>query len=503
MSKSLDRAVIYAFALSLCGVSINVAAETPIEEVVLEIRPASDPQPALRYTLLPPYSQRTPGNAATVYLRATTIYDQAYDRFSRELDKEEKLDPVVDWLKTKPAELPRAEVQNYLARFDDAWAELAIAARRSYCAWDYPVREQRENLFGILLPEMQTMRGLGRVTALRARLAIADGDFDQAMHALQTGYALARHAAEQPFLVSGLVGIAIAEQMHQQVLAMTEAPGSPNLYWALTALPHPLIDLRGPLELESESVFLMFPELDEARRHALAASSRSGAMSDEDWNSLMQRFLRRFQGNNLFVPDAASEPGSVDLRGAIQSIGMQAYVLTKIGMARERLVGAGRTAEAVEKMSAGEVVLLHTAETYLDLRDDLFKWFYLPYWQARASLEQADNDVAKRCQEREILPLASLLLPAIGNARRAQARGERRLVELQTIESLRYFAAAHGGKFPGRLDQIVDHPALINPMTGQSLVYRVEGKTAILEAIEDAQAAPRRYRIVCAESTAK
>ena len=46
---------------------------------------------------------------------------------------------------------------------------------------------------------------MGGIVALRARLQIAEGKYEEAIASLQTGYGMARQLAEQPFLVSGLI----------------------------------------------------------------------------------------------------------------------------------------------------------------------------------------------------------------------------------------------------------------------------------------------------------
>ena len=55
------------------------------------------------------------------------------------------------------------------------------------------------------------------------------------------------------------------------------------------------------------------------------------------------------------------------------------------------------------------------------------------------------------------------------------------LVRLQTIEALRMHAAANAGKLPGSLSEITLVPIPINPITGQSIIYHLEGETAVLE----------------------
>ena len=58
-------------------------------------------------------------------------------------------------------------------------------------------------------------------------------------------------------------------------------PGAPNLYWALTTLPRPLVNLRNHLEVEQKLVENLIPELTEAE----LARPRT----DAEWTSLLSR----------------------------------------------------------------------------------------------------------------------------------------------------------------------------------------------------------------------
>ena len=87
-------------------------------------------------------------------------------------------------------------------------SQLELAVRRKHCNWDMPLREG--HVFEILLPEVQEFRNLARIVALRARLQMAEGKYADAIASLQTGYGMARQVAEQPFLVSSLIGTTIA-----------------------------------------------------------------------------------------------------------------------------------------------------------------------------------------------------------------------------------------------------------------------------------------------------
>ena len=53
------------------------------------------------------------------------------------------------------------------------------------------------------------MRGLARLVTLQARLAILEGRTDEALHWIETGLVMGRHAARGPTVIQALVGIAI------------------------------------------------------------------------------------------------------------------------------------------------------------------------------------------------------------------------------------------------------------------------------------------------------
>src|SRR5204862_866777 len=66
----------------------------------------------------------------------------------------------------------------------------------------------------------------------------------------KTMFAMSRHMGEHPTIIGALVGIAIASIAIGPLEEMLEQPGCPNLYWALTNLPSPLVPLDRGLEGE-------------------------------------------------------------------------------------------------------------------------------------------------------------------------------------------------------------------------------------------------------------
>ncbi len=148
------------------------------------------------------------------------------------------------------------------------WSRPGSAARRQTCNWEFDLRSEGVEL---LLPEIQNMRSLIRLVALKIRLAVADGKIDEAIDWLQTGYAMARHVSEGPILLQGLVGVSMAVAMTKPLEDIIQAPGVPSLFWALADRPRPFIDLTAAMDGER---FLLEREIPPAPR---ARSARPGA----------------------------------------------------------------------------------------------------------------------------------------------------------------------------------------------------------------------------------
>jgi hypothetical protein len=145
------------------------------------------------------------------------------------------------------------------------------------------------------------------------------------------------------------------------------------------------------------------------------------------------------------------------------------------------MIGRGYTAPQVEAMPVAKVVLLDTLLTYNEFRDEMFKWFAIPWPQAQQRIADAERHLV-RAEHKGAIPLAGLLLPAIGNAYRAQARHERSIAALRVIEAIRLYGASHDARLPDKLDDITQVPIPQDPMTGKPFVYQRTGDRAVLES---------------------
>jgi hypothetical protein len=439
--------------LALAVLAAPAIAQPPKPEPIkLTLPPAAEPVPALKYTLLPELSEKEPGNAVQLYYRA----------FSPEWWSNVRQRAVMEKV-NQAAETPIAELKNsdlrWLTTFH-ALREVDRAARREYCDWDL-ARRLKEDGISLLIPDVQAMREFATFLVVRARLEMAEGRLDKAAYTLRTGFALGRHVGDGPTLVQALVGVAIASRMVAQVEDLMRQPGAPNLYWALTDLPRPFIDLRTALQGEKLWLYGTWPELRDLDNPYLSPPQRE-----------------RLQA----IAEQIVAEGTDSRRGAETRLATIARVAKAYPEAKRALLAAGHKPEEVEALPAIQVVLLPALHDYERLRDDMFKWLALPYPEALPGLERAQR-VMKEAKVRAAgIPIAETFLPATIKVYTASTRLDRRIAALRCVEALRLYAAAHDGKLPPALADVKEVPVPADPMTGKPFEYKLNGDTATISA---------------------
>lgn len=446
----------------------------------LTLHPQAAPRPALRYRLIADAFERLPDNAAIHYLKALGFLEQdpVRDRVrqmfreatakAREQGSELRELPPHVWLITPPEELPRGEVEEYLALLGFQRSMLREAARCETFDMQRNVRET-ENLIGYLLPEMQAMRELARTQSIRCRLAIAEGRLDEAIEITGQQLALARHLGQDDFLVSNLVGIAIAAIAWNDALHLVQHPDAPNLYWALAALPSPLVDMRRSLAVERQFLYQqirVLQEVDETPRPA------------GYWRDFIDRLLPQLGmlAGEFSIPSPEEEPEAA--RAALVAFVAAAYPSAKEYLIHEQ----GLPRDQVEAYPTAQVVFLAMVRFHNYWRDEVFKWMYLPFWQVRSLEVTADVERKLKSAAEQYGWFAmptELLLPAVIATRTAATRGEQNVALLQTVEAIRMYAAVNAGKLPASLDAL-PVPAPVEPFTGKPVDYELLGDRAVL-----------------------
>jgi hypothetical protein len=432
-------------------------SQAPVTKLVLH--PMAAPRPALRYQLLPPLLDRGPGNAAVLYNKVPaerTVFFMEFGKLVEKIEKWQQV-PLGD-----PREKELRKPWESAFRGGSMFDILDQGARCETCDWQLPIRGV--DFYSILLPEIQQTRNFARMLVAKARIEIAEKRFDAAERTLQTGYALGRHVAQGPCFVMSLVGAAITEIMSRDVEDWVQQPGAPNLYWALTWLPRPLVDLRPAIEGEMSSIYLSYPDL---------RNLETAQLSPEQWRRLLDTMVQRVLRWSSSGPTPSLPPSLVSAAAAVR-----AYP-----MAKRALIAWGRPAAEVEAMPVAQVVMIYTMRTYDEMRDDVFKWFAVPYAEGRAGAAQSEKDLSAAFHEgREALPIASMFLPAIQSLHFMAARNDRRIALLRIIEAIRLYGVAHGGQLPDELAEIKEVPIPNDPITGKSFLYQHNYGTAVLES---------------------
>jgi hypothetical protein len=432
------------------------------------------PVPALKYRLLPLDSDLKAGNAVPIYLRLAHEQSDAARKYWTEAPKPWNLLPV--------DKLPRDEARRFVQDHRYLLRQLELGARRRSAEWEYTFDEP--NPIGLLMPDVQQMRGYGPLLNLQARLALAQNDFPAAAHHLETGFAFARHVAAGPTLINKMVGYALAGQFAATVTDFVEVPDAPNLYWALTALPHPLISLRNSVEWEYRMVEMQIPELADLDRPRTA----------EQWDGLLRHV--RTELRNLVMEEGKPKMPKwfpKDCDPAAPAAGSSELAAARAFVAKSKRL----TAAQVEALPPAQVLLLSMSGTYQEDRDAWYLAAYLPYPQARPLLAVNMKHLRDTETSEAHLP-ARLLLPALDRVMARQAALERDLAALRVIEALRLYAAAHDGKLPAKLGDVAEVPIPDDPGTGRPFEYHLDGATATLTSQVQDDPLPKngiRYRV--------
>ena len=276
MRSGVSASFVLVFLIVATTVACSGESALGGEEPALRLLlcPAPPPVPALKYQLLPTMYERRPGNAAVFYGRVKAERTSFFG--NRELwDK-------IDRAQDAPLEEVRS-MEGLLTYEPWVLKDLERAGQCASCDWQYPLAADG---FDTLMPDVTESRRYARLLNAGARKHLALGEFDQAVQTLKVGYALARHTADAPIIVPGLVGLAITDMMSDRVLELAQQPGAPNLYWALTYLPHPFFDVRRVFEGEMLCLGYGLPQLRQAD---------SPVKSLEHWRSQLQTMFQVFE----------------------------------------------------------------------------------------------------------------------------------------------------------------------------------------------------------------
>lgn len=445
-----------------------IAADDGPRVVELRISPAPEPDPALRFRLLPPLEDQIPANANSMLYMAAHLAESANVR-------DELKEELYDWLEWPVQDLAMDNVGELLTAYDAALRYARMAAKHEWCQWDMPIRSEG---FSMLLPSLAKYRILARLFALQARIHIHDahayghyehvsveGKYNQALAELQSGYALARHVGSGETVINSLVGAAMASLMNRQVELWVSRPDSPNLYWALANLPDPFVPYHRAFEYERMLLYLSYPLLRDLENRVLSQAQ-------------CEDLLREFAEVQSLVTGTDERKLTLTHRAMIAAWSAAIYP-----QARQYVLDRGHSEEKVESMRVLQVCLIYSLDRFAHWRDGCAKWWGLPYYQAERGLEAAEKDLGRiHGRMDEGYPFTTLL-PSLARAAFLLNKTDREIRALQTIEAIRMqIALEPGNGLPRSIDEITVAPIPIDPFTGKPFEIAFEEDRIIINA---------------------
>lgn len=453
-------------------------------QVPWKVSPAAEPKPAFRYEFWPRESELKPGSGLLYYFRAVT----------RVLQREGCLKTIRDIANRNVQ--TTAEDRAFIASMESVFEDLQTLAYCEDLSWDHRNRDiQGPRLYYFGLDDVQASRDLARLLMIKARIQLADGDFDGVSKTVLMGNRLAYLVGQGESVIQRLVACAITAMMRAIIEETIQTPGCPNLYWAIATIPLPIVSIRQSVELELDAIHRAFPALRQAQT--------------ADWSeeTAMEQWVQCLKELRALLGSAESQ----DSRQTILAVDYSDFVEP----ARARLRAAGFTEECLEKMPEPSIVMADAAYELDRLADGIRKDILLPGPQNNPltliSLHTAELQETRRLSEElgkdvswnSAADLFAVpLFPSIQQLAAAADRTPIMLRRLMTLEAIRMYAAAHDGQLPNSLPELSPVPAVNAFPTEQPFEFSVEssddGQVATLSGnIPNFPAANHlRFRIV-------
>ncbi|MCC9600272.1 hypothetical protein LOC67_06840 [Stieleria sp. JC731] len=426
----------------------------PPKKSALEVSPASEPNPALRYQLWPSRIELKPGSANLYAARAMVSLQHVEFAWSREAEQNGSEHPFqLDF-----QEGPKLEtIQPYSDAVEQICTELGHLAYCEDQTRDLRIRDERGSaIYMTLLPEIQASRSLAKALRFRIRTLALQRKYDEAIEQLRIGFRLSEYVGDGETVIERLVGNAIASIMCDEIEFMIQQPDCPNLYWALASLPK---DLGDP----AEQAIL---ELNLMQRHMpILEMAEDNDFSDEVWMAQATKMV-------------------VDLKELGRSDFSMVYMLQLLAdnstpSARQSLIDRGMNADVVNQMSKIRAVLLNANYEITEQTDALQKGFLLSEPERQSVLKVSEADFAEwrnKNPQNIASILTGLLLPAVTAVNQSGVRTQLRLRRLMAVESIRNHAAIEG-QLPESLQAVADLPVPNDPYTGASFDYSVDNES--------------------------
>lgn len=431
----------------------SVADETPKPPrvVKLTLSPSAPGSPALKHSLLIEPQERTPGNAAPLYYQAILAYQDHPTRRKWELAENKS---IQKWSEGPCNREVRDELHGWLKELPtDALRYIREATRRERCDFEHRRAElamARDMEVGIHEIKLWP---LARMVRYQARVDIADSKFMDARESLRQLYQMALDASSDPEITAAMRGVSFVSYANEEIVHWIGSEGSPNLYWPLTTIPQPFIDVRPICVRQVRTLETLLAPLKDCE---------TAQRSNEEWLKLI--------GEVAAETDSQGEVAANSDRIASTA----ALVKLHFATAKERLVDNGYDVEKLNRIPPAQVVAIYMTRSLREVTDEFLKGVYLPTEQVDPYYKAFDERIGKELdllgRYHEVLPVARLFMPAVHTALIAQTRVELEFAGLRTLEAIRAHMAETGA-LPEKLEEIKVVPLPANPITHQPFGY--------------------------------
>ena len=299
------------------------------------------------------------------------------------------------------------------------------------------------------MPEFRSLRMLAAALQVRFRGEVARKDFDAAIVTAKTMFAFARHLGECPTTEATRLGLAVAVMALDTLEEFVQQPGCPNLYWALTDLPAPLVELRKGLQGERT---MLATELQAYRDDAV--------LSEQELDELIGRLSGRAGFARL---ESGLAPRN--LRASIVALSKDT---ARVEAARKQLVESGVKPELVKEFAAIQVILLDQKRDFEMVRDEEMKLLGLAPWQIDA--------LGRPRRPPTSSPTCSPVSGNFASNRPASSAASRSCGTWRRCGST---PRSMPSELPASLEA-VKLPLPRDPISGKPFDYKLDGKTARL-----------------------
>ena len=417
----------------------------------LSIHAAGPSDPLFRYRLWPAVEKRRNISVNDIVSRAIIHTIQASNS-----DSPHPSEKFIEWESLPLDEVPIESVKEAIRPFGFALAELQRGEVLMKNDYDIQLDElSPRELIGTLLPELQQMRLLSRVLCLRARIAAAEHRWDNMVDDCRLGFRLAEIAAtSNDFLISRLVGQAIARRTMQVIEDTVTQTDVPNLYWALASVPaKKLFETRESIEFESVLV---------SRILKSASELPDTPIGENLARKKLLELIETLTGLSDFLDSEAST----------KQLMAGTFIVAIAENSREILASTDRWRDRVDKLSDSEAVLRATVLEANRMRDTWLAWSLLPdyswdqYSKERNAVFDEPGD--------SVNPATMLILqltPSLDSAHKSGLRSMQQYNFLLTLEALRMHAA-EAGELPKSIDALRPVPAWRDSLTQTNFGYQ-------------------------------